>query len=552
MNLLSHLLPDRTHVRLATWSLDPLHSTITVTLQARRITARCPLCGRRSRRVHSRYERTLADLPWGLHAVTVRLRVRRLFCRNARCARRIFAERLPDLASPWARRTRRLEARLTAVGLALGGSAGVCLGRELGLTSSRNTLLRRVRQAPMPPVVTPSALGVDDWALRKRTTYGTLLVDLERRRPVALLPDREADTLAAWLRTHPGVAVIARDRAGAYAKGARAGAPAAVQVADRFHLLQNLAEMLEVVFTTHAKDLHAVEKARRAALYQTGSLPLPPAERQRKVRLLAGARHERRKARHEQVWTLHRQGWPGGEIGPLLGISRSTVYRHLRSEAFPARQTRRNTGRSRLDPWRPVVLEHWNTGRRDGRALFRELQRLGYRGSYATLARYLRRFRVLPGDAVPGRASTARRLRPMLATVLPCRELTPRAAAWAVLRRTEKRSAEDRELLANLRRHDPELDETITLAEAFIGLVRDRTPDRLDPWLNQAARSTVRPLRSFAKRLSADYDAVHAAVTLDWSNGPVEGQINRLKMLKRTMYGRAGLDLLGRRFLLAA
>src|SRR5487761_383818 len=136
MNLLSHLLPGRTHVRLATWSLDPVHSAITVTLHPRRITARCPLCGRRSRRVHSRYERTLADLPWGMHAVPLRLRVRRLFCRNARCARRIFSERLPGVALPWARRTRRLETRLTAVGLALGGAAGVRLARKLGLTAS--------------------------------------------------------------------------------------------------------------------------------------------------------------------------------------------------------------------------------------------------------------------------------------------------------------------------------------------------------------------------------------------------------------------------------
>jgi len=278
---------------------------------------------------------------------------------------------------------------------------------------------------------------------------------------------------------------------------------------------------------------------------RNGALFLPPAEPQKRAGLLAGARHERRKAQHEQVWVLHRQGCSGDRIGLRLGISRRTVSRYLRNEAFPERRTRRDAGRGRIDPWRSVVIEHWNEGRRNGCTLFRELQRLGYRGSYATLMYYLRRLKALRGSMEPDRS------RPVPAAVVPHRELTPRSAAWTVLRREERRSTQDREVLAELRQHNPELDQAIGLAEEFAALVRRREPEHLDPWLQRAQDGTIVSLRRFAKRLSADYEAVRAAVTLSWSNGPVEGQINRLKMLKRTMYGRAGLTLLSRRFLLA-
>ena len=181
--------------------------------------------------------------------------------------------------------------------------------------------------------------------------------------------------------------------------------------------------------------------------------------------------------------------------------------------------------------------------------MFRTLQQDGYRGSYPTLARYLQRLRAAQGIVLVRKP--AKRPRPVLVAA-PRRVLTSRTAAWLVLRRVEKRSPDDQALLADLRRHAPELDEAIALGEAFTGLIRDRAPDRLDPWLRQARDSTVRQLRSFAKGLQGDYAAVRAAAALAWSNGPVEGQINRLKTLKRQMYGRANLDLLERRFLLAA
>ena len=174
------------------------------------------------------------------------------------CTRRIFTERVPELVAAYARKTYRLIAALQAIGVALGGQAGARLAHRLGLPVSRDTLLRLVRRLPLPVIPPPRAIGVDDWAYRKRQRYGTIVVDFERRQPVALLHDREAETLADWLREHPSVTIIARDRLKAYQDGARAGAPQATQVADRFHLLQNLAEALDQVFSAHGHALKAV------------------------------------------------------------------------------------------------------------------------------------------------------------------------------------------------------------------------------------------------------------------------------------------------------
>ncbi len=552
MDLLSHLLPEPFGLQLEAWDVDRTQAEIALTLTSHQATPRCPLCAVPARRVHSRYQRMLADLPCGSYAVRLRLGVRKLFCDNPGCARRIFTERLPEVVAPWARRTARLAKRLTAVGLALGGSAGTRLARGLGMPTTRNTLLRLIRAAPLPPAVTPAILGVDDWALRKRHSYGTVLVDLERRRPVALLPDREAETLVQWLRDHPGVEIVARDRAGAYADGARRGAPQAVQVADRFHLLQNLAGTLETVFTGHAAGLRAVERTERRAGPAAAKVAVPPARPQpgTTARAKAAERRARRLAKHRQVWALHREGWPGHAIARQLGIGRSTVVRYLRSEAFPERKARSDIGRSLLAPWKPFLLERWNAGHRGSRRLFRELQQQGYRGSYATLARYTQRLRQAQKGPARRHAARKRVVSPVIDP--PKRALTPRTAAWLVLRRPERRDADDRERLMRLRAQHAGLAEAIELGEAFAQLIRAGQPDRLGPWLARAQDGALPAFRGFAKRLRVEEEAVRAAVTLPWSTGQVEGQINRLKMIKRQMYGRANLDLLGRRFLLAA
>ena len=542
-------MPDATTLRLEACEVDDTTAQITLTVQSTQPSAPCPLCATPARRIHSDDERTLADLPWATYRVRLQLCVRKWFCGNRRCRRRIFTERLPAIAAPWARRTLRLAQRLVALGVALGGKAGVRLGHAWDVRVSRNTLLRLLRQQPEPEAPTPTVLGIDDWALRKGHTYGTILVDLERRQPIALLPDRTADTVAQWLREHPGVEVITRDRSSAYAEGARHGAPAATQVADRFHLVQNLAEALTEVFTTQRTALDAVNAAARqqpvALPDGTVAVPVPPPATPPRAEQQAAQRAAHRQATYDQVWALHRQGWTVPAMAAQVGHSRHTIERYLRLPTWPVPQHRSTYGRSVLNPYKVFLLERWNAGCRTAMPLFRELQPRGYTGSYRRVAAYASRLRQAQG--LPPRRQGRRQQLPVVAEPASP-PLTPRRATWLVLGREAKRTEAEAQQLTQLHTQSAEVAEAIDLAEDFATLVRQRQPAQLDPWLQRAAASTLEAMQRFATGLHADYAAVKAGVTLPWSNGPVEGHINRLKMLKRQMFGRARLDLLRRRF----
>jgi transposase len=552
ITILTRLLPDTATLCLEACAVDATTAQITLRVHATQPTAPCPLCTTPAHRIHSHYERTLADLPWAAYGVRLQLHVRKWFCGNRACRRRIFTERLPTIAAPWARRTLRLAQRLVALGIALGGKAGVHLGHAWALAVSRHTLLRLLRRLPQPLLPTPRVLGVDDFALRKRQTYGTLLVDLERRQPVALLPDRTAETVAQWLQEHPGVQVIARDRSTAYAEGARHGAPAATQVADRFHLLQNLREALDQVFSTHSQALDAVNALvhQQPVLRADGvlavsvpphAIPLPAQQR-------AAERQAHRQALHTQVWALHRQGWTASAIAQHVGMSLRTVQRDLHSATFVGRKRRRDHGESGLTPYKPYLLERWNAGCYTAMRLCRELRQRGYAGGYGVVAAYACRLRQAQG-LPPGHRCPRQ---PLPAVAEPrCPPLTPRRASWLVLRRETKRTEVEAQQLTQLQAQDPEVAEAIDLAQDFTQMVRQRQPESLDPWLQRVSTSTVEALQRFAKGLYEDYDAIKAGVTLPWSSSPVEGHINRLKMVKRQMFGRAHLDLLSRRFLRA-
>jgi transposase len=325
-----NLLPDTAQLALESLIMDETTHQLTATAVTTATEAACPLCQRPSSRVHSHYTRHLADLPCCGQPVRWLIVVRRFRCLTEDCPRKIFTERFSSCAPAYARRLLRQMQVLTSVAFALDGRAGARLVANLSMSISHDTLIRLIRRQPELHPQSVPLLGVDDWSYRRGKTYGTLLIDLSTRRPIDLLDDRQAATLAEWLRQHPEVQVISRDRGGEYARGARQGAPQAIQIADRFHLVRNLAEALERGWHRHRKSLSAIRVAKRP---EVGGLAVRY-ERPDRVMRQQQAR-EKLVQRYEAVQKLVKEGVSHKEIARRLHMHRESVIRYARADQFP-------------------------------------------------------------------------------------------------------------------------------------------------------------------------------------------------------------------------
>jgi transposase len=506
------IFPENTHLKIEQITQD---ERLMISISSTEAHAICTSCGTMATHIHSRYHRRLSDLPISGYPVTLIVEVRRFFCQNPSCSRKTFAEAFLALAQRFAQRTTRLQSALQHLGLALGAEAGARVGSQFGLASSPSSLLRLLRSIELPTPSSPATIiGIDDWAYKRRRRYGTLICDLETGKPLELLPDRTVETVRTWLQGHPEITLISRDRWSEYATAAQKGAPQARQVADRWHLLHNLAEQVSALFAR----IHSEVK---------GSGP-------RRNKPSTSASQAKRQALFLPIRALHQQGLSPEQIALQTGVSERTIYRWLEKDQVPSGQHSARAA-SVLDPYQRYLLKRWQEGGRKGSVLYRELKERGYRGSERAVYRYLT---FLQASSSPRRGRLS--------------SLSTKQMTWLLMKNPAELDEQAQQDLALLRQASSTAETVYSLVQAFGQMVRELQGEHLENWLKAVEESALPELKTFAAGIQRDKDAVLAGLTLPYSNGLLEGHINRLKLIKRSMYGRANFDLLRLRVLSAA
>jgi len=511
---------------------------LVITVVATHPTSCCPLCSLASSSIQSHYRRMLRDAPCVGRRVQLLLTVRKFYCRNPCCQRKVFTERLPAFVEPWARTTIRHCQQITSIGLATCGKGGARLAARLGIQTSRQTILRRIMDLPNVSTGSVVFLGIDDFSFRRGYRFGTILVNLESHRVVDLLPDREAETAAQWMRHQPDLMVVSRDRGSEYAKAATLGAPQAIQCADRFHIVKNLTEATQQLLARCHAEITAASKTEETCQSELTKevisieewRPREPAHVE-KVRL---ARRSGRYARYQQVVELGGQGVTAKDIARRLDLSERTVRRWLAAGTFPD-ASRRRKRQSSFDAFAPSVLKRWNEGERNGLALWREISEQGYNGSARSVYRYLETLKQAE----------------VKVSVKPHRlqKFSANTAVWLFVRDPQTLDEIEQDDLAAFCQVSPSLKRAYHLIQDFLSMVHKREGHRLDVWLEQVATSDLAELQSFASGIEKDKAAVKAGLTWSINNGMVEGHVTKLKLIKRTMYGRARFPLLRQRVL---
>ena len=515
--------PIRPHPQF--WNInlvELLRDRIVVHAEPLRRAVPCPECGTASSRVHSRYTRRPRDLPWSEWPVQLVVHSRKLFCDDQECPQRIFVERFPGVLERYAHQTERFHVALLELSYVASAEAASRVAKTLGYPASPDTLIRRQRREQFI-ASTPRVLGIDEFSMKRGRRFHTLMVDLERHCPVDMVEDRTADPVIRWLQEHPGVQIISRDRAESYAQAGRTGAPDAIQVADRFHLVRNVYDSLKKLVRSSRWDM--TEPDMGLVEPPTRRSPLPSDIDS------TGMKQTCPPMMKQSLWEAIRYCKDNGmgirAIARELGVHRGTVRKYMAMDGPPA-YTRHAPRRTKLTPFLPYLRERWSSGCHNARHLYDELRVRGYSGKYTQVKDTVRPWRTTEAASPPPR----------------------RIELWSLLLPSHDKldGAQQREL-DRILAANALLETGYGLKERFLRLVRERSGLGLDQWLVDAENSEVNEFVALSKSFRNDYDAIKAGLTLRWSTAQCEGQITRVKLIKRLGYGRAKPDLLRKRVL---
>lgn len=502
---------------------------------------KCPECGQVSSSVHGHYTRHPQELSCVGCQMRLVLTVKRYRCLNKACPRQTFAESLSSWLQAYARRTNTLTDILFAISVEVGAQVAHRVLKRLQIHVSGDTLLRVLRRKqPDTSTIPLRIIGVDDWAFKRGKTYGTIIVNLETQCVVDLLPDRTAETLATWLQAHPDIELVTRDRSTDYRAGIHQGAPDAIQVADRWHLLLNLRQMLERYLTALYPALQSLPVSE---IYQDYLKQQRPTFLRTSAEVVASTqKRQERLAFYEHIQQMRQAGWNIAQLARTLGHHPATIRKYYYATTFPERKPRR-TSTSLLDPYLSYLEKRVQEGCENAQQLWREIYQQGYSGSNRQVMKWLQLRRTHAAPSTPHSTPIKKRTPPRKSNLPSSKQL-----AWLMVKDVGSFSDNDHILLAHLQQHE-QFSAVYAYVHRFIDMVKTHVADGLDLWLNDVDNLAVYQLQTFVMGLRQDYDAVHAALAMPWSNGQTEGQVNRLKFIKRQMYGRAKFDLLRLRVL---
>lgn len=540
----STLSADPEAIRIISFVSNP--NSITILARSSKPFGICPVCQSVSSSRHSNYIRQLTDLPWHGVAIRIQLQTRKFRCRNELCQRKVFCERLPKVVESYGRKTVRLQALFGVLAFVLGGEAGAKTAHRIGLQISGDTLLRRIRRTQIPNLESVKVLGVDDFSFRRGRRFGTILVDLERRKLIDLLPDREAETLALWLKQHPEIEIISRDRGGTYIEGANTGAPQAKQVADRWHLLKNVTEVFEkTICRNYTKLRKALFPKEKEIFFSEEELADQiKAGEEAKAKLIQEVQNK-----NDELTPFYLEKMKVFEIvkelqakGLTINQARLQINRHFfmvarcyRMEEFQT--IKREKGSRLLQPFIKYLKQRWDEGCQNAKQLYREIKELGYTGSDVTVRRLTYQWK----PSLSQHIQFIKTAPPKLPSV--------KQIVWLLLKSEDKLNDDEKDFKQKILENSDEVRQGLGLLNKFRTMVREKQVEKYEEWHKEAQNRSLTEFENFAKGLRRDNEAVKNALSEKWSNGQVEGQVNCLKFIKRAMYGRANFDLLKARVL---